>query len=115
MQRIRRDDTVLITKGKDRGRTGTVRKVLIGANKTGKFGEGQPARLIVTGVNMVKRHMKPRPPQKPGGIVEREAPMSWSNVALICASCGKPARVGFRLQADGRKVRFCKRCNENMD
>jgi len=59
--------------------------------------------------------MKPRPPQKPGGIVEREAPMSWSNVALICTSCGKPARVGFRLQAGGRKVRFCKRCNENMD
>ena len=115
MQRIRREDTVLITKGKDRGRTGTVRKVLLGTNKVGKFGEGQPVRLIITGVNMVKRHMKPRPPQKPGGIVEREAPMSWSNVALICTSCGKPTRVGFRLQADGRKVRFCKRCNENMD
>jgi large subunit ribosomal protein L24 len=115
MQRIRREDNVLITKGKDRGRTGTVRKVLPSTHKTGKFGEGQPARLIVTGVNMVKRHMKPRGPQKPGGIIEREAPISWSNVALICASCAKPARVGFRQQADGRKIRYCKRCGENMD
>jgi large subunit ribosomal protein L24 len=115
MQRIRRDDNVLITKGKDRGRTGTVRKVLLGVNKTGEFGEGQPARLIVTGVNMVKRHMKPRGPQKPGGIIEREAPIAWANVALICASCAKPTRVGYRSQADGRKIRFCKRCNENMD
>jgi large subunit ribosomal protein L24 len=115
MQRIRKEDTVLITKGKDRGRTGTVRKVILSTNKTGKFGEGQPERLIVTGVNMVKRHMKPRGPQKPGGIVEREAPISWSNVALICTSCAKPARAGFRQQADGRKIRYCKRCGENMD
>jgi large subunit ribosomal protein L24 len=115
MQRIRREDNVLITKGKDRGRTGTVRKVLLNTNKTGKFEEGKPPRLIITGVNMVKRHMKPRGPQKPGGIVEREAPLSWANVAIICASCGKPTRVGFRVLADGRKVRFCKRCNENMD
>lgn len=115
MQRVRREDTVLITKGKDRGRTGTVRKVLLNTNKTGKFSEGQPARLIVTGVNMVKRHLKPRSREKPGGIVEREAPISWANVALICASCGKPTRIGFRVQTDGRKIRFCKRCNENMD
>ncbi len=115
MQRIKRDDTVLVTKGKDRGRTGQVRKVLLPGKKIDKFGQAQASMVIVTGINMVKRHMKPRGPQKPGGIVEREAPVSWSNVALICASCGKPARVGFRRQADGRKVRFCKRCDANVD
>ncbi len=115
MQRIKRDDTVLVTKGKDRGRTGQVRKVLLPGKKSDKFSQPQPSMVIVTGINMVKRHMKPRGPQKPGGIVEREAPVSWSNVALICASCAKPARVGFRRQADGRKVRYCKRCDANVD
>ena len=104
MNKIRREDTVLVVKGKDRGRSGPVRIVIPKAK-----------RVIVTGVNMVKRHMRPRGPQKPGGIVEREAPISWANVALLCASCAKPTRVGFRLQADGRKVRFCKRCDANMD
>ena len=114
MQKVKRDDTVFITKGKDRGRTGQVRKVLLGTGKISKLGEPQPPRLILTGINMVKRHMKPRGPQKPGGIVEREAPISWANVARVCTSCGKPARVGFRRQADGRKVRFCKRCDANQ-
>jgi large subunit ribosomal protein L24 len=115
MQPIRRDDTVLVMKGKDRGRTGQVRKVLPGGKKEDQFGQPQPSKIIVTGINMVKRHMKPRGPQKPGGIIERESPIAWSNVALICASCAKPARVGFRQQADGRKVRYCKRCDANVD
>ena len=104
MQKIKREDTVFVTKGKERGRTGQVRKVI-----------PKDERLIVTGINMVKRHMRPRGPQHPGGIIEREAPISWANVAVLCASCDKPARVGFRVQADGRKVRFCKRCNANLD
>jgi large subunit ribosomal protein L24 len=115
MQPIRRDDTVLVTKGKDRGRTGQVRKVLPGGKKIDQFGQAHPSKIIITGINMVKRHMKPRGPQKPGGIIEREAPIAWSNVALICKSCAKPARVGFRQQADGRKVRYCKRCDANVD
>jgi len=104
MHRIRREDTVLVTKGKDRGRTGEVRKVIPKKN-----------RLIVTGVNMVKRHMKPQGQQKPGGIIDREAPIQISNVALICESCQEPARVGFRTAGEGRKVRFCKRCDANLD
>jgi large subunit ribosomal protein L24 len=104
MNKIRRDDTVLVVKGRDRGRTGVVRKVI-----------PKDSRLIVTGVNIVKRHMKPRGPQKPGGIIEREAPLALANVAIICTSCGKPARIGFHAQADGRKVRFCKRCEANLD
>src|SRR5213593_5304513 len=104
MNKIRREDTVFIVKGKGRGMTGGVRKVI-----------PKDKRLIVTGVNMVKRHMRPRGPQKPGGIVEREAPISWANVALLCTACAKPTRVGFRQQADGRKVRYCKRCDANLD
>ncbi len=104
MQRIRKEDNVLIMTGKDRGRTGPVRKVI-----------PKDQRVIVTGVNIVKRHMKSRGAQQPGGIIEREGPISWSNVALICSSCAKPARVGFRSRADGRKVRYCKRCDANLD
>ena len=104
MQRIKREDSVLVMKGKDRGRSGAVRKVI-----------PKEQKLIVTGVNVVKRHMRPRGPQRPGGIVEREAPVSWSNVSILCPSCNKPARVGFRTLADGRKVRYCKRCDANLD
>ena len=104
MQKIRRDDNVLLLKGRDRGKSGQVRKVIPGESK-----------VIVTGVNIVKRHMKPRGPQRPGGIVEREAPVPWANVALICAACDKPARIGFKVLGDGRKVRFCKRCDANID
>jgi len=102
--RIRREDTVLITKGKDRGRTGTVRQVL-----------PERARLVVTGVNVAKRHMKPRPPDQPGGIIERESPISWANVMLICPACTKAVRVGFHSLADGHKVRYCKSCDANID
>ncbi len=104
MQRVKREDTVWVIKGKDRGRSGTVRKVI-----------PKEQQVIVSGINVVKRHMRPRGPQQPGGIVEREAPIAWANVALLCQSCNKPVRVGFRLLADGRKVRFCKRCDANLD
>jgi large subunit ribosomal protein L24 len=92
-----------------------VRKVIPGGKKTDKFGKPDPGRLIVTGVNLVKRHMRPRPPRKPGGVIEREAPLPWANVALLCQSCNQPTRVGFRVIGDGRKVRYCKRCDANID
>ena len=104
MQRVRKEDTVLVTKGKDRGRSGTVRIVIPKEN-----------RVIVTGVNIVKRHMRPRGPQRPGGIVEREAPLALANVRPLCPSCNKPVRVGYRVLADGRKVRYCKKCDANFD
>ena len=91
-------------KGKDRGRSGAVRKVIPGDGK-----------VIVAGINVVKRHMRPRGPQQPGGIIEREAPIASANVALLCQSCNKPVRVGFRMLADGRKVRYCKKCDANLD
>jgi large subunit ribosomal protein L24 len=114
VNKIKRDDNVMVVKGKDRGRSGAVRKVAMSGTKTDKFGQPSPARIIVTGVNLVKRHMKPRGQNKPGGIIEREAPISWANVALICVACARPTRVGFRI-ASGRKVRFCKLCKENVD
>jgi len=104
MNRIRREDTVLVTKGKDRGRTGEVRKIITADN-----------RLIVTGINMVKRHMKPRGQTNPGGIIDREAPIPLANVALVCESCQQPTRIGFRVLPGGGKVRFCKRCDANID
>ncbi len=104
MQRVKKEDTVLVTKGKDRGRSGPVKLVIPGKN-----------RVIVTGINIVKRHMRPRGPQQPGGIIEREAPISLANVRPLCPSCNKPVRVGFRVLADGRKVRYCKKCDANFD
>jgi large subunit ribosomal protein L24 len=59
--------------------------------------------------------MRPRGAQQPGGIVERESPISWANVALVCPACQKPARVGFRMIGGDRKVRYCKRCDANID
>ena len=115
MNKIRTADTVVVTKGKDRGRTGEVRAVMPPGKKTDKFGRSRPGKLIVTGVNIVNRHQKSTGPQKPGCIIEREAPISWTNVALVCAACGKPARAGLRPLPGGGKTRFCKSCNENID
>ncbi len=103
MAKIRREDTVLVIKGKERGKTGVVRQVL-----------PSQSRVIITGVNMVKRHMRPRA-QRPGGIIEREGAVHVSNVMLICKSCNKPTRVGFRLRDDGKKVRLCRRCDQPVD
>ena len=75
----------------------------------------EPPDVIVSGINVVKRHMRPRGPQQPGGIIEREAPIPLANVRPLCPSCNKPVRVGFRVLADGRKVRYCKKCDANFD
>lgn len=102
--KVRRSDTVEVLAGKDRGRRGEVRRVL-----------PRDGRVLVTGVNMVKRHQRARSPQEPSGIIEREAPLHLSNVRVVCRSCNHGVRVGFRLLEDGRKVRYCKRCNETID
>lgn len=104
MQRIRRNDTVLVVRGRDRGRSGVVRQVF-----------PREQRLVVTNVNVVKRHLRQRAVNQPGGIIEREAPLHWSTVKLLCRSCTQPARVGFRLREDGVKVRYCKKCRADID
>ncbi|KPK22202.1 MAG: 50S ribosomal protein L24 [Dehalococcoidia bacterium SM23_28_1] len=103
MAKIRREDTVLVIKGKERGKTGVVRQVI-----------PRHRRVIVTGVNIVKRHMRPRA-DRPGGIIEREAPIHVSNVMIICKSCSKPTRVGFRFREGGGKARFCSHCGQPLD
>jgi len=102
--KVRRNDTVEITTGKDRGKRGEVRRVLT-----------KEQRLVVAGANLVKRHRRQRNPQEPSGIIEMEAPLHVSNVKVVCPSCREAVRVGFRFLEDGRKVRSCKNCNEAID
>ena len=104
MAKLRRDDTVLVIAGKDRGKQGKVRLV-----------NPKESRLVIEGVNIVKRHMKARGMARQAGIIQKEAPLHVSNVMLLCKSCHQPTRVGFRHLEDGRKVRFCKRCDEVQD
>ena len=102
--RIRKDDKVMVTAGKDKGKVGKVLKILPKKNA-----------VLVEKVNMVKRHTKANPYAKtPGGIVEKESPLDISNVALVCDACAKPTRVGYKYNADGTKVRFCKKCNHEI-
>jgi large subunit ribosomal protein L24 len=107
---IRKNDNVLVITGKDRGKRGRVLKVLPGASDGGK------TRLIVEGVNMIKRHTKPNPGRQiKGGIVEREASVHASNVQLVCPECGAQTRVGHKILGDGRKVRICRKCEGVVD
>jgi large subunit ribosomal protein L24 len=101
--RIRKGDRVVVTTGRDRGRQGEVLRVL-----------RKEERLIVQGVNMVKRHQRPSAGH-PGGIVDKEASIHISNVAHIAPDGGRPTRVGYKLLDDGRKVRFAKRSGEVID
>ena len=105
MRKIRRDDEVIVIAGKDKGRRGKVMRVIE---------DGQ--RVIVGGVNLIKRHTKPNPARGvAGGIVEREAAIHISNVMLFNPLTKKGDRVGFRVLEDGRKVRFFKSNNEVVD
>ena len=102
---IRKNDSVLVITGKDRGKRGRVLKVLPERN-----------RLIVEGVNMIKRHTKSNPgKQVKGGIVAREASLHASNVQLVCPECGVQTRIGRKLLGDGRKVRVCRKCEGVVD
>jgi large subunit ribosomal protein L24 len=105
MRRIRRDDEVIVIAGKDKGRRGKVMRMIEGGD-----------RVIVAGVNMIKRHTKPNPARGvAGGIIEREAALHVSNVMLFNPATKKGDRVGFRVLEDGRKVRYFKSNNEVVD
>lgn len=107
MQKIKRGDQVQVLSGKDKGRQGAVTQVIRG-NKY--------VKLIVEGVNMVKKHVRGNPQQqKPGGIIEKEAPLHACKVAIVNPATGKPDRVGFKNLADGKKVRFFKSNGEVVD
>ena len=102
---IRKNDNVVVTTGKDRGKRGRVLRVVPDKN-----------RLIVEGVNIIKRHTKANPQRGiKGGLVEREASLHASNVQLLCPECGKPTRLGRKILGDGRKVRICRKCEGVVD
>ena len=101
---VRKNDNVVVTTGKDRGKRGRVLKVLPEKN-----------RVVVEGVNFINRHTKANPQRNiKGGIVEREGALHASNVQLVCPECGKMTRIGHTTQGD-RKVRICRKCEGVVD
>lgn len=99
--KIRRDDQVEITAGKDKGKRGTVVKI-----------DREKGRVIVSGANLVKKAIKRRSQQDQGGIAEVEAPLDISNVAIVCKKCG-PVRIGYKIDGD-KKIRVCRKCGEAL-
>ena len=101
---IRKNDTVLVIAGKDKGKKGKVR-----------FAYPKNEKLIVEGINFIKKHARATGQVKQAGIIDREAPLHVSDVMLLCNKCQHPARIGFRFLEDGKKVRYCKSCQEVID
>ncbi len=102
--KIKKDDEVIVVTGRDRGKQGKVLRAMPEKN-----------RVLVQGVNIVKRHTKPSQADPQGGIKEKEAPIHVSNVALVDPKTSRPTRVGFKILTDGRKVRVAKRSGEVID
>ena len=96
---VKKGDKVQVISGKDKGAQGEIKKAMPKEN-----------RVVVEGVAMVKKHVKADQQGQGGGIVEKEAAIDASNVMLVCPSCGKPTRVGHKVNAEGKKVRVCKKC-----
>ncbi|MBI2859740.1 MAG: 50S ribosomal protein L24 [Chloroflexi bacterium] len=102
--KIRKNDTVLVIAGKDKGKKAKVR-----------FAHPENGKVTVEGINIIKRHARAAKGARQGGIIEREAPLAVSNVMIVCNKCNKPARIGRRILEDGKKVRVCRACNEVID
>ena len=102
--KIRKNDTVLVIAGKDKGKKGKVR-----------FAYPKKERILVEGINFIKKHSKARGQMKQAGIIDLEAPVNVSNVMLFCDKCNRPVRIGHRFLEDGRKVRICRSCREVID
>ena len=103
--RLRKNDLVEVITGRDRGKRGKVLQVL-----------PDKGRVVVQGVNFIKRHTRPNPQRNiKGGIAEREAPIHASNVMVICGECGKRTRIGSKTMADGHRVRVCRHCQGVLD
>lgn len=102
--KIRRGDLVLVRAGKDRGKRGRVKRVL-----------PKEEQVIVEGINLVKKHRRPRGQMDQGGIIELEAPLHISKVMLICPRCKEPTRVGYEFLPEGGKARICKACGQAVD
>lgn len=101
---IKKEDTVKVITGKEKGKTGRVLAVI-----------HKKDRVIVEKLNIIKKHMKPNKEYQQGGIIEKEASIHISNVMLVCPKCSKPARMGNSVLEDGRKMRLCRKCGEVID
>lgn len=104
--KIKKDDQVIITTGKDRGKVGQVERVIIKSNK-----------IVVKGVNLVKKHQKKSSRFPQGGIIEKFAPVNDSILQIICQSCNKPTKIGYLISKDQNKtkVRICRHCQASLD
>lgn len=102
--KVKKGDTVLVIAGKDKGKKGKIR-----------YAYPDDKTVVVEGVNMIKKHVKARQQVRQAGIIEREAPISVSNVMLMCGKCNKPTRVGYRILQDNRKTRVCRVCGEVVE
>jgi large subunit ribosomal protein L24 len=97
--KIRKGDRVRVLSGKDKGKEGEVMRSL-----------PREGKVIVDGVNVARKSQRPTRSTQQGGIIDKDMPIQVSNVALVCPSCGKPTRVGFKIDASGTKARVCKKC-----
>jgi large subunit ribosomal protein L24 len=103
---VRKGDTVVVLAGKDRGKRGTVERV-----EDTKRGLG----VVVQGLNMAKRHQRPRSRTQTAGILDLPVPIHVSNVQVVCPRCDKPTRVAVQVRDDGTRVRVCKQCGEQIE
>src|ERR1700760_1319809 len=101
--RIHKGDTVIVLQGKDKGKKAEVGRAI-----------PDRERVIVEGVNVAKRHAKPTRATQQGGVIDKFMPVHISPVALLCKSCDRPSRVGYRIESDGEKVRICKKCGSTL-
>jgi large subunit ribosomal protein L24 len=101
---IKKNDTVMVMSGEEKGKKGRVLSVLSSDN-----------RILIESINMIKRHMKPSKKYSQGGIIEKEAPVNRSNVMLVCPKCDKTTRIGQNILENGEKIRSCKKCGEVID
>lgn len=102
--RIKKGDTVMVVTGKSAGKKGKVLDVM-----------PRDGKVLVEGVNMVKKHQRPTQVMPQGGIIDKEAPLQVSNVMVICGKCNSPVRVGKKVTDSGNRVRFCKKCGNVLD
>ncbi|MBU1340818.1 MAG: 50S ribosomal protein L24 [Proteobacteria bacterium] len=102
--RVKKDDKVKVMTGKDKGKIGKVLKVVKKTN-----------RVIVENINVVKVHQRPTQANPQGGIVDKTMPIQISNLMVMCNSCVKPTRIGMKQLEDGKRVRICKKCNQQID
>jgi large subunit ribosomal protein L24 len=101
---IRKNDIVIVTKGKEKGKSGKVLRVI-----------PEKRRAVVEKLNFIKRHAKPSQQHRQGGLIEKEAPLCLSNLMVLCQKCNKPVRLGKKQLDDGKRVRACRKCGDILD